>query len=589
MQIQPTTEAKLSTGNMTLVVLCDTRQPEYTHMKETVFSALEHFGMPYGLVDLARTRLSNVDLGQHAAVVIGQEHLGTTLHPSDTHALVRAVQEGLGLVSLDHNVFAYPEAFSEALALERGRPSNHPAEVGADGLIIADNGHFVAGTQNTGSTHEFKMPVPASLSRVRSGNTAVLAETTEGYPCVIAARIGQGRTIQWLISPKVWMRQYFGHAYGLDDLLWKGIVWVARKPFVMNAMPPFVRLRLDDCNGLWRDASDFRFVDVLNEFGHKPTLCLCMRAISDDGAGKIKQLHADSLAEFAPHTLSPNTGIFYGDERGEYSYHELQVLMEEVDSLFARWGIRPSRILSDHGHSYSSKVLPLLKERGISFKMNITLPDEKWTGPHVDWRPKPYGSMSYAFDYLPGGRDLFVVFNHHSVFDYARAYLPDGRYLYNRGGGFGKYKWDFLNGLTTGNEDQGPNDIDAAAERLATHTRLGLDSLFFGGSITHSRFSCKLSEYEWRALLLRYEELTSRYEKINVGYDFIAEYARSKFETHIARVEADRGEDIVRCSMVGQSSVPLRLYVFEDSDEMVEHRFESIPAFDGRAEVVFGI
>ena len=39
--------------------------------------------------------------------------------------------------------------------------------------------------------------------------------------------------------------------------------------------------------------------------------------------------------------------------------------------------------------------------------------------------------------------------------------------------------WDFLNGLTT--RDRPENDTDAMAGRLAEHTRLGLNSLFFGG------------------------------------------------------------------------------------------------------------
>ena len=50
--------------------------------------------------------------------------------------------------------------------------------------------------------------------------------------------------------------------------------------------------------------------------------------------------------------------------------------------------------------------------------------------------------------------------------------------------------------------------LNERAQRLADHTRLGLDSLFFGGSITHSHFLRELSVPEWQALLTRYEALT---------------------------------------------------------------------------------
>ena len=38
----------------------------------------------------------------------------------------------------------------------------------------------------------------------------------------------------------------FGQFQGIDDLVWRGIVWAARKPFVMRGMPPFISMRVDD-------------------------------------------------------------------------------------------------------------------------------------------------------------------------------------------------------------------------------------------------------------------------------------------------------------------------------------------------------
>jgi hypothetical protein len=191
--------------------------------------------------------------------------------------------------------------------------------------------------------------------------------------------------------------------------------------------------------------------------------------------------------------------------------------------------------------------------------------------------------MSYALDYTPGPHPLFVVFNHYIGFDYARAYIGEDRFLLNRDGGYGDCMWDFLNGLTS--RALGHNDVEAMARRLARHTRLGLNSLFFGGSISHSHFTESLAPQEWRALLQRYEALTDRFEKVNVGYDDIAVYARSRFHTHVARAsrQAARGE--LEIEVEGEAKVPLLLSVFDDAGETVERRYEAMEAFSGQQTV----
>jgi hypothetical protein len=267
----------------------------------------------------------------------------------------------------------------------------------------------------------------------------------------------------------------------------------------------------------------------------------------------------------------------------EYTEAEIRANLEQVDDLFERWDVEYSRILSDHDHEYSWRAVKPCLERGITYKMNITMPGEVWEGLHVDWQPAPYGLMDWAFDYLPDGVGMFAVYNHGPTFETARTYLPDGRFLYNRAGGFGRYKWDLLNGLTT--RDLPANDIPAAAERLAGHLRLGLDSLFFGGSITHSHFIEALSLAEWRDLMDRAQQRMSRHQQLYRGYDFIADYARSHVDTHLALAEHDSPD--LRCRIDGRADVPLQLYVFADREDSVDQRFEEVGPVEGRQDVRF--
>lgn len=576
-----------SRGNLAVVALVDSSQPEFAFQFESAFGALAHFGIPFRVLDLARQPLTDEGIRGCRAAIIFQEHLGGRLGAAGIAALLRATQDGMGLVNFDNDLGPYGEEFLRAAGLAGSGRGGEVVAGGTQVLHVRDNNHPITWWQDGDHQKGLKVPVPTALTRAGAADATVLLEDGQGAPMLVARLLGGGRLVQWLVSPKVWLRQYFGHTFGLDDVWLRGITWAARKPFVMKAMPPFVRLRFDDCQGLWRDAKDFAFVDVLNEAGHVPNMAFCIRAVTPDGAAKVHALYRAGKAEFAPHTLAPMTSLFYGDERGEYGPDRFAEIFREIDETLGRLGIRPSRILSDHDHGWSANAIPGLVQRGITYKMNITMPGEPWEAVHRDWHPAPYGSMDYAFDFLPAPADrFFAVFNHYPpAFEYARAAIDADRFLYHRAGGYGPYKWDMLNGLTRG-PVHAENQIEAAARRLADHTRLGLDAMVFGGSITHSHFIQHLNPQEWRALLRRADALMPRRRYETAPYDFIADYARSKVQTAIVSAEEAGGS--VTVELAGEATVPLRLYVFTDP-EGGEHRFEATEPFRGRATLRFSV
>ena len=572
-----------SRGNLAVVVVVDSSQPEFPLLFETTFGALSHFGIPFRVADLARGRLHDDVLNGCRAARVAQEHLGGRLGEGGQAMLLRALDKGMGLVSFDADLAGYGAEWLRAAGLAGVGRGGEVVTGGTPALAVREANHPITWWQD-GERHKvLKMPVPTALARVSDG-TALLEDET-GAPMLVACRSGRGKIVQWLVSPKLWLRQYFGHTFGLDDVWLRGITWAARKPFVMKAMPPFVRFRFDDCQGLWRSARDLAFVDVLADAGHVPNLSFCIRSLTADGAAKATALFADGRAEFSPHTLAPGTSLFYGDAHGEYSPARFVDLFREIDDVLAKLAIRPSRILSDHDHGWSAHAIPGLLQRGITYKMNITMPGEPWEAPHLDWQPAPYGSMDYAFDFLPAPAErFFAVYNHYPpAFEYARAYVDTDHFLYHRPGGYGPYKWDMLNGLTKG-PLYAENQIAESGRRLADHTRLGLDAMFFGGSITHSHFIQHLEAGEWRELLRRADALLPRHRYEPAPYDFIADYALSKVQTVIA--EADATDSVTTVELEGQSIVPLRLWVFT-AEAGDEHRFETADPFVGRCRLRF--
>ncbi|MFQ5528687.1 MAG: hypothetical protein ACE5GX_20830, partial [Thermoanaerobaculia bacterium] len=560
-------------------------QPEFAFQFESAFGALAHFGIPFRVADLAMGSPTGELLYGCRAAIIFQEHIGARLGRAGTAALLRATEEGMGLVNFDSDLDGYGDEFLHAVGLKGAGRSGEVVTGGTQALHVRDNSHPITWWQDGDTRKILRGPVPTTLVRMRLPGGAVLLEDADGAPMLFGKPLGRGKVVQWLVSPKIWLRQHFGHTFGLDDVWLRSITWAARKPFVMKAMPPFVRFRFDDCRGLWRDAGDFAFVEVLNEARHVPSLCFCLRAVTAAGAAKVNELYRAGKAEFAPHTLAPSTSLFYGDDGGEYDPQRFVALFREMDQTLDRLGIRPSRILSDHDHSWSVHAIPGLVARGMTYKMNITMPGEPWEAVHHDWHPAPYGSMDYAFDFLPGpAKDFFVVYNHYPpAFESARTYVDQDHFLYHRTGGYGAYKWDILNSLTRGSV-WAENQVKAAARRLADHTRLGLDAMFFGGSITHSHFIQHLTDGEWREILRGADALMPRHRYEGVAYDFIADYARSKVQTVILAAEEVGGD--VTVELAGEALVPLRLYVFTDRDG-AEHRFEYTGPFKGRATVRF--
>jgi hypothetical protein len=133
-----------SRGTGTLVVVWDSTRVEALHVPEILLAALDHFGMPYRLHDVSRDPLDARDLMRQRAVVIGQEHVGEAFRPADVRALLSAVNEGLGLVSFDHDLGRYPMPYRDTLGLE-------PRGVRAvSEVTTGSTGHFVTWTRETG-------------------------------------------------------------------------------------------------------------------------------------------------------------------------------------------------------------------------------------------------------------------------------------------------------------------------------------------------------------------------------------------------------------------------------------------------------
>ena len=113
----------------------------------------------------------------------------------------------------------------------------------------------------------------------------------------------------------------------------------------------------------------------------------------------------------------------------------------------------------------------------------------------------------------------------------------------------------------------------------------GVDSLFFGCLMTHEQRISAMSIEEWEQVLNGIDKLTLKYKKIFKGYDYIAEYARSRYDTKITEANYNFAVNQIRLKLKGKSSLPLKVYVY--NDESCQHKFKEIPVFEGETQIDF--
>ena len=559
-------------GNISVVCLVDSAETsEYSILDDAIWCALKHFGVPFEVFDLSKTDISHETLSSHSLIIIAQDGLGAALSIEEAENIADSVKEGTGLVSFDGRVDEYRDPLKKMLGISTSPEPTHQESLMVSAVRTVNNTHFITYTREIGSVLKFKKPVlMGNVTEVRKNSQILLVGAFNGRPVVFTTTFGEGKAVIFTLSLKVWLPEYLGHAQGLDDVFWKSLVWAAKKPFVMFAIPPFVTIRIDDCSG----ANDhFGYIDILNKHNYIPNIGLFTENITEADAKVIKEKYDAGLAEFSPHALTTHKLIYFdpkipehdgGKERTE---SELKKMFKRLDEQFTSWGIKPSKVLNYHWAELGKNALPFLKKRGITFLHGPAWNfGEAWNAPHEDLKIKPYGMIGKMGGYFYGKHPQDPDF-------YIFMAFPSGYPL-----------TDFLGGGIVKS-----NSIEEAA-RIASHTiKLGLDSLFFGCPLTHEYLISCLTSEEFDRLLTIVDKLTERYHKIFKGLDYIGEYLKNRDQCSISEVKYDKATNKIECIIKGKSTMPLYLYVYREKGSSVEYRLQEIPSFEGLLKITFQV
>ncbi len=618
--------ARQSQGGMALLAVVDSRKVQAWHeATKAVFPALIHLGMPYAIHDRAAGPLGIELIRSHPAVLLAQEGLSQGLTLPEQEALLEGLSAGTGLVNLDPGLPLQATALAGGLGLSAGAPATT-----CSAIRTLSNDHYLTHTRVPGEQIGLLKPVP--LLAAAAGSAPMPLASESGAPVLVAGCRG-GRYVHFCLSPRVWLNDHLGHGNGLDGTFWRSVVWAARKPFLMKAMPPFVTIRIDDAQGvggLWWNlqqclvrrplhipepiqdllcdfspgrrsvAHSFGYIDVFNKHGIIPAIGLFIDQVSAEDRAILKRYHDAGKAEFSIHAFSEYTRYRIGDgeearvteflyHKGwheaadgafvidEYTPEELAHNFARADRFWAETGMRPSRVVNTHYVNPGVNSLPFLKARGQDLMMFAALFGRMYDSHYLDpWSRAPYGSMGMVFDYLPvpaGVPDVAA-----GDFFNAEAHYYDPYQLADTGH-VDDGNIDFTVGATMKGCVRDDNDLQAAAENILRQVRVGLDGLFFGCMMAHEQGLAVLTAPELDEILTLTDRALSRHDMLFASYEHIAEYARCKVDSHIAA--ADECEGAISCRLTGQTTLPLQLYLFHDDGDGCRYEFRQVPPFSG--------
>lgn len=529
----------------------------------SIIRALRHFGIIYEVISCKTPITFLHSIRQYACVlVLGEDSLSSIDKDKTPKELVDAIiADGAGIVNFNHKN-----------DLRSGSPLSVCGQT--DSVHVVNDPHYITHLQPSDAVYSLLNSVEYSCISEKTDNVLLVAEN--GNPLLTFDCIGHSRYVQFLVSPKLWLKDYFGHGEGLEDIIWRAIVWAARKPFVMFSVPPFITARVDDCKGF----DGFRYVDVFNESGFVPNIGLFIDEVRGNSSSRIRQLCHKKLAEFSPHAFTTTEAIYGKLNVGPASNGKIKDNFRRVDNFFCEHGIGPSKVNNPHFYEYGANAIPFLKARGQDFTMSMLLPDRTHLDVHRDWKPSPYGHYGYSFDVLPEHPDFFMVRGDH-ISHRLHEYQDDDTY---------RIKdiikllllTDFLWERTSFHNPGAPTDIQAAIDCGVKNLSLGLNNLSFGVITTHEYLIEKLAINEWELIISGIKESLAKYEVIPTSYDHIAEYLLNRNGVELCSAKYEAKTRSITCDFRGNSNMPLLIYIFTEEDDKILQYFEKIEPFSGK-------
>ena len=563
------------------VVLVNSASADYADFQHYIQSYLDHFGVPYTLLDIATTPIPT-DIGDYALIIIGHRGLdtsGTYLSGAEQALITAAVSAGTGLVNFDGDLADAGNVPRYTFIQDIFQFTYSSAEPGQIISFYATEGppdnptmHYIVA--NHGGWEELPLKAAQTINVIRV-NVPLADHVTElmsvdmdptappiALPLLMIAPYNQGRAVQWLSYD--WLKSAVkGPMYALDDEVWRGLAWAARKPFVMQALPPLVTMRVDDV------ASPAGWVPAAVTAGFKPWLGLFTDNINSTEANLIRTWINDGDATAAIHAFSTNS-YFYFDDTGGQNWPDATIAANYAAGT--AWhtanNIPISKYVVPHHYEIGSNAFGGLAAWGVQF---IGVPMNPGQIEDSDW----------------------IMNGPYRRYETGRSYATDPFYYadFLTVPGHDEFAGQFFNCLTEIRDVAGyewypiPSDVNTSVLRGTRQLRRALDNLAIATLFTHEYNIDPIPSAQWQAMLGGITADVAGYAPRYVTMDYACQYARAQHTSSISASTYDPVQQRLTTTLVGQTDLVTDFYVFTDDGDTVMSNFVSVPAFNGATVV----
>ena len=540
------------------LVVVNSASAEYADFQQLVQPYLDHFGVPYTVLDIAAMEVG-AEIENYAVIIVGHRQLDVGelyLDAAEQANITTAVSGGTGLVNFDNDLSA--DGSTPRYSFVDGIFGfGYGGSTSGSGVTIDGAAHYITERHDSGEvigTGGMTLPgisLPAEMTGLAStGTQPFLAVTTHG----------SGRAVQWATYDWI-SHSVHGPLYKLDDLVWRSIVWAARKPFVMQGMPPFVTMRVDDESG------PLGWIDIANEFGIKPWAGVFLDNIDATEAAHLSALVNAGDATASIHAFSYNGFFYYNHSGGDWPDETVEAYFAEGTQWHLDNKIPISKYVLGHFYELGSNVFQGLSDWGVEFVGTHMVPGNGYGTPWV---------MDGPFRRYESGASSAIVPGYYADF----LSIP----------GHPEFDEKFFNSLTEIRDENGyewaPNtNVPETIGHGTRQVRRALDSMVLAQLFTHGQYIAQIPAEPWREILQGITSNLESYNPIYVTLDYGLQYARAMHTSEIAGSTYDSSTNLLTVTFDGSTDISTMFYLFTEQGDTIVDFMVNVPTFSGSTSV----
>ena len=399
----------------------------YSDFTNLIQPYLDNFGIPYDIFN-SNTPTGHPAFSGYAVIIFGHRDVYSGVTPSvyPVTDLYAALNAGIGLYSFDPKLFNYTTGtLSGTVSLplvNSGKINigntthyisrNHASD--AYNLPINVAGDLYSNNYDV-ITLRTNMSVSQSSSLISGTNIATMTEGSNNVSLLEVSAFNSGRVVKW--NSYGWASEsILGPVYGMDDLIWRGIVWAARKPFVIKGLPAFVTMRVDDVNGYGTGVqNNFEWIGICNDYSLIPW-CGTF-TVPSQYIPTLKHYLDNDLATASPHAFNYENSIFF-NHNSESGFDPVANTLA-AQAFYTSNGLKMSKYLLPHYYEIDPVTVQAVSNMGIEFLGTHMALGTRWGSFWLDIAPYriPDGYMGRSSDVMPvyyadnlqvGSNSLFI-------------------------------------------------------------------------------------------------------------------------------------------------------------------------------------